>query len=1181
VIALSLMAFVLLLLLGMVALTQVETQTASSTLRMNEARANAILGLQVGLGELQRLSGPDTRVTARAEILGLDDSSPYRYWTGVWDSRDADPDTARMDHSARRAYDPSDRKTGVAWLVSGLDGERPEEIDPELIKIPADQQVELMSGDSDENIPEVIAGKQTIANAPTQNSGSYAWWVGDEGVKARINLRDPLQRGQAAFEDLVGVGFSFGNDAEKRQLLSASLAQKHGVEHVDALSQALQDDTVRDALSRIISDESLETLLESSGVVDDVPYAAIRHDLTTNSRGLLTDVRKGGFKKDLTLAFNDADVFEQYFGMRPSPASVSPNSLQPLYAQSYNFSGIEDHFYLTPEIAAVNDPSTSVESLWGNLYGVGPNWGTLFHFYHLYELPGISAGGIPPIAPWPYADRRSPVRLSSYPPYSNFQDPNFEWEQDGQHFNNPIGPVLERIKFIVRVGAVESTDADTGETRYKLRFYMQPLVGLWNPYNIKLTQAFSNYYRYRIDCEAAPEFVISGTYADGTEFTETVNLARGYGHSDYQGTEGFWSLLFPDDVDLEPGEIRLFSTTSSGSSEIEVIGSGLDYGWEESEGFYVDWPYDPLADGNIYNDDDPAYLSNAEVTIHSVTFKDRTDSSSSSNYAGAFFVLKHTLPGNDADTGHFQRIGAIWKDSLYNGGTNEPGGVTDGTIAPFQPTSVLGGNYQDIGAWLFHLRTTQEDTQGIRNVVDSNLRSLAGSARWDGPELFAMAPFAASEDHGYLAPGSAVAPVFGEYEPRFTGINGASIDYYGEGISNIALFDVPRAPLVSVGQFQHAHLARYSFEPTYLVGNSYANPRVPLDAVVRMDFDGQSDVNLFDTAYLVNDAIFDEYFFSTFDPGSSDADLLDLRQHAKQLYNTRYQLVMPFDSDLEGMLDSEEKVDAWGGRFMVEGAFNVNSTSVNAWKAVLGSMDQPFLRTELDGALTEEVPDGVYVSRMSLPIFDSHYMGDTTLRELFQGARKLSNDELQALAEAIVEEVRVRGPFLSMADFVNRRLEGSRAQQQRGALQAALDRTINQNIAQSLTGEPADLTGSEYSDAFQTSGAWTDRQAAGAPGYTQQGDLLQVLAPVLSVRSDTFVIRSYGSVESLTGESTEVWCEAVVQRVPDMVGTGNDMSDLSVAEMGREARDLSNEFNQEFGRSYRIVGFRWLNKDEI
>ncbi len=192
VIALSLMAFVLLLLLGMVALTQVETQTASSTLRMNEARANAILGLQVGLGELQRLSGPDTRVTARAEILGLDDSSPYRYWTGVWDSRDADPDTARMDHSARRAYDPSDRKTGVAWLVSGLDGERPEEIDPELIKIPADQQVELMSGDSDENIPEVIAGKQTIANAPTQNSGSYAWWVGDEGVKARI---DEIQAG--------------------------------------------------------------------------------------------------------------------------------------------------------------------------------------------------------------------------------------------------------------------------------------------------------------------------------------------------------------------------------------------------------------------------------------------------------------------------------------------------------------------------------------------------------------------------------------------------------------------------------------------------------------------------------------------------------------------------------------------------------------------------------------------------------------------------------------------------------------------------------------------------------------------------------------------------------------------------------------------------------------------------
>ena len=561
-------------------------------------------------------------------------------------------------------------------------------------------------------------------------------------------------------------------------------------------------------------------------------------------------MRKGGFKKDLTLAFNDTDVFEQYFGMQASEAVIS-QSMQPLYEQSYNFSGTEDRFYLAPEIEEINNPSTDVESLWGNLFGVGPNWGTLFHFYHLYELPGISTGAIKPIAPWPYADRRVPVRVSSYPPYSNFQDPNFIWEQDGQHYNNPIGPVLERIKFIVRVGAVQSTD-ETGESRYKLRFYMQPLVGLWNPYNIKLTRAFSNYYRYRIDCEAAPEFVISGTYSDGTEFTETVNLARGYGHSDYQGTEGFWSLLFPDDVDLEPGEIRLFSTTSSGSSEIQVLGSDLDYGWEESDGFHIDWPYDPLADGNPNNDDDPQYLSNANVTIHGVTFKDRTDGSSSNNYAGAFLVLKQTVPGNDSDPGHFQRIAAFWKDSLYNGGSMEPGGVADGTIAPFVPASVLGGDYRDIGAWLFHLRTTHEDEAGIRNLVDSNVRALAGSSRWDGSELLAMAPYAAYEDDGYLAPGSIVEPVFGEYEPRYTGINGSSIDFFDEGVSNIALFDVPRAPLVSVGQFQHAHLARYSFEPSYLVGNSYANIRVPLDDVVSKNFDGQSGVNLFDTAYMVN-----------------------------------------------------------------------------------------------------------------------------------------------------------------------------------------------------------------------------------------------------------------------------------------------------------------------------------------
>ncbi|MDA8735813.1 hypothetical protein N9M57_00335 [Opitutales bacterium] len=53
VIALSLMAFVLLLLLSITTLVQVETQSAQISVTQNEAEQDALLGLQEALGALQ------------------------------------------------------------------------------------------------------------------------------------------------------------------------------------------------------------------------------------------------------------------------------------------------------------------------------------------------------------------------------------------------------------------------------------------------------------------------------------------------------------------------------------------------------------------------------------------------------------------------------------------------------------------------------------------------------------------------------------------------------------------------------------------------------------------------------------------------------------------------------------------------------------------------------------------------------------------------------------------------------------------------------------------------------------------------------------------------------------------------------------------------------------------------
>ena len=59
-------------------------------------------------------------------------------------------------------------------------------------------------------------------------------------------------------------------------------------------------------------------------------------------------------------------------------------------------------------------------------------------------------------------------------------------------------------------------------------------------------------------------------------------------------------------------------------------------------------------------------------------------------------------------------------------------------------------------------------------------------------------------------------------------------------------------------------------------------------------------------------------------------------------------------------------------------------------------------------------------------------------------------------------------------------------------------------------------------------------KAWGAPNYLTQADVLQVIGPVLSARSDTFVIRAYGDAVDPKGTVTaRAWCEAVVQRTPD------------------------------------------------
>jgi hypothetical protein len=411
------------------------------------------------------------------------------------------------------------------------------------------------------------------------------------------------------------------------------------------------------------------------------------------------------------------------------------------------------------------------------------------------------------------------------------------------------------------------------------------------------------------------------------------------------------------------------------------------------------------------------------------------------------------------------------------------------------------------------------------------------------------------------------------------------------------LFDLPRnvaqSGISSLGQLQHFNAGGYAdtpsdwqedlsnsfyeneetaYAPAYTVGNSYATPFVPRDQFFKEVSTDTGTKSFLDLSYVFNDILFDRYFFSSV-PSSGDIE---------SLTNTR---LKPFEDAITFQNDNVTNV---AESFYVDGGFNVNSTSVEAWHAFLSSF-----RGVAFGGL-----DSTYgVFPRSLHQTEEYVDGSTDdLGRLWTGWRHIEESPLSELASAIVEEVKLRGPFLSMADFVNRDLTNAGANgydtRRSGALQSALDRTQNFEyftLKPSLALDKAKATGKNFfdyqavdnlggGDIIDTDGTTKAPAAttAGIPGWVLQGDLLQSLAPAMSARSDTFIIRSYGSASSAfdNQNTSEAYYELVVQRVPEYVDSVKDMPSIV-------ADNLQSATNQLMGRRYKIMSQRYLSAVEL
>ncbi len=166
VLTLVLLGLLVLALLGLGASTRLGHANAAGAAFQGRARQHALLGLSLGLGELQRLAGPDDRVTGMAGIAGVTAgaAASTRYWTGVW--------TTGGDF--------------LGWLTSGAASATT--IQGELIELYAANSVGLATSTS-ANVEKqhVLAGKVPVPAPRLENpgalGGAYAYVVLDEGIK--------------------------------------------------------------------------------------------------------------------------------------------------------------------------------------------------------------------------------------------------------------------------------------------------------------------------------------------------------------------------------------------------------------------------------------------------------------------------------------------------------------------------------------------------------------------------------------------------------------------------------------------------------------------------------------------------------------------------------------------------------------------------------------------------------------------------------------------------------------------------------------------------------------------------------------------------------------------------------------------------------------------------------------
>jgi hypothetical protein len=1176
VVTLSLMVLLTVIAVGLLSLSAVSLRSSSQAFAQADARANARMALALAIGELQKNAGTDKAVTAPLGLIRKDASNPRL--TGVWKSWD------HMETNGQGTPDYAAEKQNrfQAWLVSDADVAA---VRNRSYEGPKGAKILLVGPGSlgvESPAPQdmIEAGRVPVADSNNKAAGAFAWHVSDESCKARINAyRDPATDDYPWRKSSLLAGHRPGASV-------VSAADGSNLSFLPADSSAATYKQAKDNVPKLLS------LPQFALLPGGKPMGKFRHHVTPYSYGLLTDVRHGGLKQDLSSMFEASQLPAIY------------NNTQ-LYKSTLDMTGPSD-----------------------------PYWSALRDYYSVGK--DASMNSPEPVYRRPPREAVTLTDRNAVPRYLN------------------AGPVIARVEMLFSLLVRDShgpwAPGRTGLTEHTRMVHLlyAPIITLHNPYNVSL-----QFDQLDLDINGIPiafNFYVNGLPQNGVmvPYNNMYDMQQNRATKSFMLSIANWTSFNSSSsspIVMKPGQTLVCGPYLDGSTIFGNAGK---------EGAEVFFDYSNNLTGNAYARAKckPGFLG-AQVSfdVDWLTPSHMNPVNSTDGNLGVLIVkpndtfhveykmMPNEYNGSATDLMNVKAKLTVGESAVEIGGLEFQ--YDTSSINRLYPKT---HRYPDVRSrpsellveslWESNLTPIRDHVRvksfallsarartangGVYDSVSRDPRANGENLLTDG--ILAGIPLL----HHNPARTPTVVDLKRDLPGRYSHeialepLSGSAADLFDidatnrgylltanktlNGVKSGSYLELPAGPMQTIADFRRSNALTSAMLPNFVqpIANSYSSPLIATDKFIDP---GVVSYPLLDHSVLANHALYDRFYFSSFATYGSAATpaqaFSGFMNGSRPLASQSFEPYLPPGTTAEaalaklysGSLPSATAHLEAAGYQMVRTPFNVNSVDVEAWKAVLSCLKGTAVQQlwAASGTRGETPATGTPLLPMSLvsggkvgqfnaaqdrPNIDNGLTND------FNGYRELDADQLKKLAEAIIGQVRARGPFLSLAEFVNRQIGPSSPNTLVGALQAAIDESgINDDF---LAGNVIPVRDEDVSDpqfyGFPNRQASLGNPAAGAPGWLTQGDIMRLLEPGITVRGDTFLIRTCGQSVDASGKVVATaYAEAVVQRYPEYV----DPVDPPTTNVWNPADGGNSDVNRTFGRRFEIVSFRWLLKEEI